>query len=439
MPGKILRALTAALLCLLLPGLAAAAPMFGINESGLEFGSGVRPGKLNKDYVQPNPAYYLGLGVKIVRIPYLLNRMQTAPGTPLDPAYLGNVLAIAKAVVAAGAVAVVDPHNFGDVGTDGVNRDIATDPIGTANYEDAITRMAQALANQPGMALELMNEPNEQPDAAYVALWDKVIPLIRNAGFTGTIVVPHGAWDSALSVQATSQLSVTDPLNKWVLDVHSYLDPNNSGTYTQPIASAAVGVDRLAGVIAWSKATGVQVLLGETGAPSDAASVAALANELAAVSANPQVFWGVTLWGAGPWWPAAYSMHLDPINGAMRPQTAALVAAMAGGDSLALYMAEDAYGGDAEISVAIDGSTVLPDVVITAGRSGMPQAVPVPGVLGAGVHTVKVSLLHDNYGGGPAADRNAFVVEALINVVRASTADYQAIYSGSRSFEVTEP
>jgi hypothetical protein len=40
--------------------------------------------------------------------------------------------------------------------------------------------------------------------------------------------------------------------------------------------------------------------------------------------AAPDAFWGIALWGAGPWWKPNYPMRLDPIDGVARPQFVAL-------------------------------------------------------------------------------------------------------------------
>jgi endoglucanase len=117
---------------------------------------------------------------------------------------------------------------------------------------------------------------------------------------------------------------IDDPRHNWVLEVHLYLDPNSTGTYRQPVARAEIGRQRLAGAIAWSRQSGVKLFLGETGAPPTSLGLSALQGVLSDVAAAPDVFWGIALWGAGPWWKRDYPMRLDPINGVDRPQFVAL-------------------------------------------------------------------------------------------------------------------
>lgn len=281
--------------------LAQAVPLFGINDSGLEFGSAVIPGKANTNFASPSPAYYLGLGVKVVRVPYQIRRLQSAPGAALTAAYLGYLQGIASADTAGGAVTVIDPHGFGTIGSE----DITIEP-GTTDYIDHISRVAEAFAGQPKVALGLMNEPHQQSDAAYLPVWNAAITAIRAAGFTGVVVVPRTAYSSPVGMSAASPFPIVDPLKNWVLEIHCYPDPDDSGTFNAAIASATVGSDRLAGAIAWSKASGVKLFLGEFGTPSDAASIAALHSMYATINANPGVFWG-----AGPWWATTYkgSLH----------------------------------------------------------------------------------------------------------------------------------
>ena len=90
-----------------------------------------------------------------------------------------------------------------------------------------------------------------------------------------------------------------DPGHNWVLELHSYLDPDDTGTYRKPVGSSTIGAERLAGAIAWSRQAGVRLFLGETGAPPDAAGLAAFQTMLAQISSAPDVFWALPMGGGG--------------------------------------------------------------------------------------------------------------------------------------------
>jgi hypothetical protein len=76
-----------------------------------------------------------------------------------------------------------------------------------------------------------------------------------------------------------------------ILELHSYLDPDGTGTYRQSVASTTIGAERLAGAIAWSRQSGIRLFLGETGAPPDAMGLAAVQTMFDEISSAPDVFW----------------------------------------------------------------------------------------------------------------------------------------------------
>ncbi len=88
-----------------------------------------------------------------------------------------------------------------------------------------------------------------------------------------------------------------------------------------------------------------------------------------------------------------------------------------GPDTLVLTLAEDAFQGDAQASVAIDGHTLTAQpITVTALRSaGRSEAFTFKGTFGPGAHDLAVSFLNDAYGGTPVTDRNLYVVGASYN------------------------
>ena len=79
-------------------------------------------------------------------------------------------------------------------------------------------------------------------------------------------------------------------------------------------------------------------------------------------------------------------------------------------DTLVISAAEDAYQGDAQFSVSVDGVAVAGAYTVQASETdGASQDIVVKGDWGAGPHSVAVTFLNDAYGGGPSADRNLYV------------------------------
>jgi endoglucanase len=303
---------------------AAAGPqiLWGVAESGLELGRGMKAGT---NYAIPDPSYYLQHHVRLIRLPFQIGRLQPEPQGPLDPAFVETMKRIVQRDEAHGAVTVLDPHGYGFYNINGRPFDILKDPAAAADYVDLMRRIGATFAHDD-VAIGLMNEPHTGSDVAYAVIWNRAIAAIRAAGCPGTILVPHAHWSNAADISPERPFTghIVDPLHNWVLELHLYLDPDSTGTYRQPVANAGIGRQRLSGAIAWSRQNGVKLFLGETGAPSDSLGLSALQGVLTEVAAAPDVFWGIALWGAGPWWKPNYPMRLDPIDGVARPQFVAL-------------------------------------------------------------------------------------------------------------------
>jgi hypothetical protein len=88
-----------------------------------------------------------------------------------------------------------------------------------------------------------------------------------------------------------------------------------------------------------------------------------------------------------------------------------------GPDTLVLTLAEDAFKGDAQASVAIDGKTLnaQPVTVTALKNAGQSETFTFKGAFGSGAHDLAVSFLNDAYGGTPTTDRNLYVNGASFN------------------------
>ena len=79
-------------------------------------------------------------------------------------------------------------------------------------------------------------------------------------------------------------------------------------------------------------------------------------------------------------------------------------------DTLVLHLSEDAWKGDAQFTVSVDGKTLdTAEAVTTLHASGGSQDFTFTGSFGAGPHDVGVSFLNDAWGGTAATDRNLYV------------------------------
>ncbi len=81
-----------------------------------------------------------------------------------------------------------------------------------------------------------------------------------------------------------------------------------------------------------------------------------------------------------------------------------------GASPLVLQLSEDAYQGDAQFTVAVDGKQLGGAQSVTASHAaGAVQNFAFAQAMAAGTHDVAVSFLNDAWGGTAATDRNLYV------------------------------
>lgn len=128
---------------------------------------------------------------------------------------------------------------------------------------------------------------------------------------------------------------------------------------------------------------------------------------------------------------------------------AAVIPATVGADTLVLTMSEDAYAGDAQFSVAVDGKQLGGTMTATASNAaGNAEIFTLKGDFGSGLHDVAVTFLNDASGGSAALDRNLYVRSVAYDGVMASgsaalfsngTTDFSGGTAVPLSLPVTSP
>ena len=110
-----------------------------------------------------------------------------------------------------------------------------------------------------------------------------------------------------------------------------------------------------------------------------------------------------------------------------------------GSSSIVVDISEDAWMGDAQFTLAVDGNQIGGVQTAAALHGlGQTQAFTLDGNFGPGAHTVTADFLNDAYGGTPSTDRNLYVDS--ISAGGATTAVNAALFSaGSQNFTATLP
>lgn len=109
-------------------------------------------------------------------------------------------------------------------------------------------------------------------------------------------------------------------------------------------------------------------------------------------------------------------------------------------DTLVLHLSEDAWLGDAQFIVTLDGRQLGPPQTVTALRgAGQMQDFAFTGRFGVGPHDLAIAFVNDAWGGTPETDRNLYV-EGVDYDGRSFAQDRAALYSeGAVRFQVSGP
>ena len=106
-----------------------------------------------------------------------------------------------------------------------------------------------------------------------------------------------------------------------------------------------------------------------------------------------------------------------------------------GSDRLLLKISEDAFQGDAQYTISVDGKQIGGiQTAHAAHAAGQSDQVLVLGEWGAGKHTVAVNFLNDAYGYAADKDRNLYIDGASYNDATVADATHSLLGNGAQSF-----
>jgi endoglucanase len=308
--------------------------LLGVNISGAEFGHERLPGVLNKDYVYPSRkdlAYFRGLKMNVVRVPFRWERIQKQVNTALDPAELGQLRQVVAWAKELDLCVLLDLHNFGTYH----GRILGSAGLPASAFTDIWLRLSKEFDKPDQVAFGLMNEPAALPVAQWMGIAQQTVLSLRDAGAKNLLLVSSGRWSGAHewatqfdgASAANSFKNFRDPLNNFAIEVHQYADANYSGTGTACIDPAQLRTF-MANITSWAKNEKKRLFLGEFGVASSSDCLAALKALLESMQ-DAGAWLGWTYWSAGPWW-GSYPFSIQPGDGEAAPQTSVLRAFLPG-------------------------------------------------------------------------------------------------------------
>ncbi|KAF2995149.1 hypothetical protein E8E14_004290 [Neopestalotiopsis sp. 37M] len=257
--------------------------------------------------------HFVGEGMNLMRIPtswqFLVNNQL---GGNLDDGNLSKYDQLVQACLSTRAHCMIDIHNFarwngGIIGQGGPSDD---------QFVSLWTQLASKYATNDNIVFEIMNEPHDLDIDLWAQTCQKVVTAIRNAGATSQmILLPGTNFDSAATLvssgSAGKMMAITNPdgsTNGLVLDIHKYLDEDNSGTHQECVTD---NIDAFTELAQYLRSNGRQGLVSESGASSDASCLTNFCSQNAFINQNSDVFVGFVAWAAGSF-STSYVLSLTP-------------------------------------------------------------------------------------------------------------------------------
>jgi endoglucanase len=297
--------------------------LVGVNLSGAGFGPSVVPGTHGTNYTYPAESYYkkyADLGMPLVRLPFLWERIQPKLGTPLNTVELARLKQSLDFAHKHNVKVILDLHNyyryFGKL--------IGSNEVPISSFAAVWKQIVQEVVNHPAVeGYGLMNEPHSTnglwPQAALAAA-----QAIRTVDSKRWIYVAGDRWSSAFhwphyNTQLISNPWMRDPKNNLVYEAHMYIDKDFSGNYFDKNEQfdPMIGVNRVKPFVDWLKQNKLRGYIGEHGIPDFSPSALVATDNL--MSYLRQNCIPSTYWAAGPWW-GEYALSLDVTSGKHRPQ-----------------------------------------------------------------------------------------------------------------------
>ncbi|KAI0181129.1 glycoside hydrolase family 5 protein [Hypoxylon sp. FL1284] len=251
--------------------------------------------------------------INILRLPiswqFLVNNKL---GGALDATNMAKYDQLVQACLDTGANCMIDIHNFarwngGIIGQGGPTDD---------QFVSLWKQLATKYADSDRVVFELMNEPHDLDVGVWADTCQKAVTAIREAGAKTQMILLSGTnFDSAATLPTTGGadqlLAVKNPdgtTDNLLLDIHKYLDEDNSGTHAKCTTD---NTDVFKDLAEFLRKKGRKGFVSETGASQDASCLTSFCAQNSLINDNSDVFVGLVGWGAGSF-DSSYVLGLTP-------------------------------------------------------------------------------------------------------------------------------
>lgn len=252
-------------------------------------------------------------GLNIFRLPVSWQLLTNAKGgSTLDAEGWKSYDTLMQTCFATGAYCMIDLHNFARFDNGIIGQGGPSD----ATFAQLWANIAAKYADNDKVVFGLMNEPHDLDTAKWADSCQAAVTAIRKAGAkTQIILLPGNNFSSArdfVANQSADLLSkITNPdgsTDGLLLDLHQYLDINNSGQHKECTTDNVAGFTTIA---KWLRDNNRTAMVSETGASMDDSCMVKFCAQNKYISENTDVFVGFVGWSAGSF-DETYIMTLTP-------------------------------------------------------------------------------------------------------------------------------
>ncbi|KAM3512959.1 hypothetical protein MY11210_003359 [Beauveria gryllotalpidicola] len=321
-----MRSLTSAATVLALAaGAAAKLQYLGVALSGIDFGCDI-DGSCPLDKIGLPLKNYGGADGKaqmehfvdndklnIFRLPVSWQFLTNAKGgSTLDAQGWESYDTLMQTCLDTGAYCMIDLHNFARFDKAIIGQGGPSD----ATFAQLWANIAGKYADNDKVVFGIMNEPHDLDMAKWADTCQAAVTAIRKAGAkTQIILLPGNNFSSAadfvnnMSAELLSKITNPDgSVDGLLLDLHQYLDINNSGQHAECTTDNVEGFGTIA---KWLRANNRTAMVSETGASMEDSCMQKFCAQNKFISENTDVFLGFVGWSAGSLGPT-YIMSLTP-------------------------------------------------------------------------------------------------------------------------------
>ncbi|KAJ6780230.1 hypothetical protein PWT90_01957 [Aphanocladium album] len=251
--------------------------------------------------------------LNIFRLPVSWQLLTNAKGgSTLDAQGWESYDTLMQTCFATGAYCMIDLHNFarfdkGIIGQGGPSDE---------TFAQLWANIAAKYADNDKVVFGLMNEPHDLDTAKWANSCQAAVTAIRKAGAEKQIILLPGnnfasATDFVQNQSADLLGKITNPdgsTDGLLLDLHKYLDINNSGQHAECTTDNVEGFKTIA---KWLRDNNRTAMVSETGASMEESCMEKFCAQNKFISENTDVFVGFVGWAAGSF-DSTYTLSLTP-------------------------------------------------------------------------------------------------------------------------------